>query len=89
MTLSSRVGTCSSMAERYESAVDGCSEAEEGVRDRERVESESGAENWTMVRGSVRVSPRVGDSFLMSGQLQLTQQTSRGSEINKIMRERN
>jgi hypothetical protein len=89
MTLSSRVGTCSSMAERYESAVDERSEVEEGVRDRERVESDSRAENWTMVRGSVRVSPRVGDSFLMSGQLQLTQQTSRGSEINNIMRERN
>ena len=77
------------MAERYESVEDGCSEAEEGVRDQERVESESGAENWTMVHGSVRVSPWVGDSFLMSGQLRLTQQASRGSEINSIMRGRN
>lgn len=44
----------SSMADRKESAEAGHSREEEGVWDRERAESESGAENWTMVRKSVR-----------------------------------
>jgi hypothetical protein len=42
------------MADRKESAEAGHSDGKEGVWDRERAESESGAENWTMVHRSIR-----------------------------------
>ena len=40
----------SSMAERKESVEDSVSRGEEGVGDGERVESDAGGANWTMMR---------------------------------------
>ena len=58
------------MVDRKESVEAGRSGVEEGVRDRERVESEPRAENRTMVRRSVRGQSSEGRIlFLMLGRL--------------------
>ena len=57
------VSSSLSMAERKESASDEVSRGEEGVEDWERVESEAGEANWTMVRDSSLGLGPLGGSF--------------------------